>query len=100
MHIELPCPELRLLPDQPLRLRRARGLAVACKSGIVWITVAGRIEDIFLRAGERYVVDSHALTLIEAVEPAAISIHPASPSPRLHLGVSIKEAWLPKICPT
>jgi hypothetical protein len=100
MQIELPSPELRLLPDQPLRLRRGRGLVVACKSGIVWITVAGRIEDIFLSAGERYVVESNALTLIEAVEPAAISIQPISRSPRLRLGISVKESWLPKTCPT
>lgn len=99
MQIEIPCPELRLLSNQPLRLRNARGLVIACKAGIVWITVGGQIDDIFLKPGERYVIASKNLTLVEAIGVAEINIQPATQRRHLKLGIPAMPHRLPSGCP-
>jgi hypothetical protein len=67
MKIDLRSGEVCLQDNQPVRLSGASGLHVVCTAGIIWITVNGEVEDIFLTAGERYRVSSNALTLIESI---------------------------------
>ena len=67
MEIELNSAELCLKENSPLSLRSAKGLHIACTDGTLWITIAGKAEDIFLAAGEHYQLRSNALAIIESI---------------------------------
>lgn len=72
MNIEWLNSELFLSENRPLRVTGAHGIRVCCLQGTVWITTAGRAEDVFLRSGQWHEIDSGALTLIEGVGQAQI----------------------------
>lgn len=63
-----------LAEGEPLRLTRARGRVVACERGCVWITAPGQRDDIFLSAGQRWVVPVDGLVLVEAQGSAAVTL--------------------------
>lgn len=63
-----------LIEGEPLRLTRARGRVLACEHGCVWITAPGERDDIFLHAGQRWVVPVDALVLVEAQGSAAVTL--------------------------
>jgi hypothetical protein len=50
MEIDLSAGELCLRDNQPIRLRRARGLRITCTAGTVWLTVSGVPGDILLHS--------------------------------------------------
>ncbi len=81
MKIKLSASELCLAENHPLRLAEARGLDVVCLAGTLWITCSGRIEDIFLGAGECYRIPDQHERLLEAIGEARIRLRPAPPSP-------------------
>ena len=55
---------LKLKPNDFLRLRRARGVAIDVLAGRVWITEDGRAADAFLGPGRRYRVEGEGLVLV------------------------------------
>ncbi len=67
MELDLREGELCLADDSPVRLRRARGVRVACTAGQVWLTVAGEAGDILLRAGQSHVIAADGLALLEGL---------------------------------
>ena len=69
--------EIELFTNQPLRLNKAGGLGVTCISGTIWITVANEPGDIFLRTGQRYVLTSNKLALVEAIASGSVYLRPA-----------------------
>lgn len=74
MKIDLRSGEVCLQDNQPVRLSGASGLHVVCTAGIIWITVSGEAEDIFLTAGERYQLSSNELTLVESIGSGKIRL--------------------------
>jgi hypothetical protein len=56
-------------PNDFLRLRGARGVAIDVVAGRVWITEDGRAQDSFVGAGSSYRVEGDGLVLVGA-EPA------------------------------
>ena len=67
MEIELNSVELCLKENTPLCLRSGKGLQIACTDGMLWITITGKVDDIFLNAGERYQLKSNALAIVESI---------------------------------
>lgn len=55
---------LQLQPNDYLRLRGARGVAIEVVAGRVWITEDGRAADSFLGPGRRYRVVGDGLVLV------------------------------------
>jgi len=72
---------LRMKPNDFLRLRGARGIAIDVVAGRVWITEDGRALDSFVSAGSSYRVAGDGLVLVGA-EPAGearIAVLPRRP---------------------
>jgi hypothetical protein len=65
---------LHLEPRQILKLRDARGLRVACNSGMLWLTQEGIARDDFLGAGCVRVVETGGTVLIEALDTPSAAI--------------------------
>ena len=66
--------------EESLRLQGGTQLEVACLFGVVWITQAGDLRDLFLAPGESMRLALRGLVLITALEPAAVKVRqvPAS----------------------
>lgn len=62
----------RLPHHETLALRDARGARVRCASGVIWLTEEGVEDDVFLRAGEEYVLSGKGLALLRAEADASI----------------------------
>lgn len=74
MRLYLPETPIALRENAPLRLTGARGCEVLAVAGIVWITAEGQPGDHFIRAGERFVIATDGLTLVEAIGAASVSL--------------------------
>ena len=74
MKIEFGAGELCLVKNHPLRLVEARGLLITCTAGIVWITLDGEADDIFLSVGEKYTLQRDGLALVESIDQGKIRI--------------------------
>lgn len=66
-HHDLPQSNLFLGKGQLLRLENACGTRVQCRSGTLWITIDNDRRDVVLEAGESFVLDSQASTLVQAI---------------------------------
>lgn len=66
--------ELFLPAGGLLRLEDARGNRIMCTAGVLWITVAGKSDDIFLRAGECYDIPAQGLVLVEGLENSRVTV--------------------------
>jgi hypothetical protein len=66
--------ECLLRERKPLRLAAARGCRIRCMAGCAWITAPGMVEDVFLRGGEAWQIDTDGLVLVEAIGSAAVTI--------------------------
>lgn len=86
---------LLLCRDRPLAIRGGRGTQVHCSSGQVWISVAGEPCDRVLARDESFVVDSDALTLIEAFREARLVIAPRAAAPGAAGGSALRTRWRP-----
>jgi hypothetical protein len=60
-----------------LRLEEPRGVEVVCESGRLWITQEAQSRDIWLRAGESYLLESCGLALLEAERPTRLRLNRA-----------------------
>jgi hypothetical protein len=74
MNIELDNSLLSLAPDGMVALRDAPGTRVMCVSGSLWITEDRQGRDVILQAGDSFVLKRPGLTLIMALEPAALRL--------------------------
>jgi hypothetical protein len=74
MNIELNQNSICLKRNQLLKLRGGIGHAIVCDSGGVWLTQDGDQRDIFLKAGESFTLDRDGPALVQAFDPAAITI--------------------------
>jgi hypothetical protein len=81
MKIEFTSSGVLMAKDQTLSLPGAAGVRIASQSGTVWITQDGDLRDIVLSAGESVVLERATPTLVQAFEPALITIaEPARPA--------------------
>jgi hypothetical protein len=78
MDLDLFNSELCLADDAPIRLLSARGVRIRCTSGVVWLTIAGEAGDIFLAAGDSYLVRGRGLALLEAIGGGRVRFEKAS----------------------
>ena len=73
---------MELLTGTIHRLERAAGTRIVVRAGRVWLTESGCLEDVFLDAGDGYVVGGNGRVLLEACgagtdgQTAAIQIIP------------------------
>lgn len=74
MEIALTRAEISLQNNHPISLRRARDVRVVCTHGTIWITVAGKAEDIFLTTGQSHCLENNRLTLIESIGEGSIRL--------------------------
>lgn len=74
MNMRLITGAMTLQPSGLLRLDGARGVAIQCRSGRLWITEQGGGDDVFLSAGEIHRIGHGGVTLVEALEPAQVVI--------------------------
>lgn len=69
--------EWLLRTPQPLRLAGVRGRRILCTEGCAWVTAPGLAIDLFLKAGEEWLIDTDGLVLVEAIGRAAVAIRPS-----------------------
>lgn len=69
---------ISLEPERCLPLTPRQASRLVCHCGVVWVTREGDLRDFFLTAGDT--LDLHAgVTLVSALEPAAICLVPPGP---------------------
>ena len=99
---------MQLGVGQEFRLHDAAGWTVACRSGSVWITQEADTRDVFLDAGDIFILDRAGLALILARQDSTVAIRPpiernaqtetsrpgADPAPG-----SAQEVWLRAVYP-
>jgi hypothetical protein len=67
--------EMLLHPHQVLNLdETGLGMAIECKSGVLWVTHTGENQDYMLRAGRRYISNTRGRIIIEAIDEACLDI--------------------------
>lgn len=66
MRISIPLPRWVLSQGEMLRIRNARGVEIRCRSGRVWITEQGNVEDVWLAPDGTHTCTRRGLTLIGA----------------------------------
>ena len=88
MQIDLSGSEFCLHSGQPLSLSHARGCRLRCTAGILWITVPGLVEDVFLESGDEFTVPDQGRVLVEAVDRARLMVNPQS-HPAANRGYSL-----------
>ena len=93
MKIEFSSSGVLLAKDQTLNLPDAAGVRVASQSGIVWITQDGDPRDIVLTPGESVVLERSTPTIVQAFEPALITIADPAPVRRAGHGAG----WLERL---
>jgi len=74
MKLDLSGAELLLPAGSLLRLEAAFGKRITCTAGVLWVTVAGESEDVFLRAGECYDIPAQGLVLVEGLENSRFTV--------------------------
>ena len=74
MNLALNAPLFALEPGQVVTLDDARGTCIGARYGSVWVTEEGRIEDRVLGPGEVYTVQRNGRTLVQALQPAWVSL--------------------------
>lgn len=94
---EAPSIRLSLDTNQTASTREARGLALECVSGSLWITFENGREDYVLGPGERLAIDAGGRLVLQALAPSeAIFVRPvevAAPE-----RASQRRAWHPGEC--
>lgn len=74
MKFDLDRATTKLTKDSLIPLRNAAGTNVAVLWGKVWLTQEGDRKDYELRAGESFLIRAQGVTLIGALEDAAVSV--------------------------
>jgi hypothetical protein len=68
---------VRLARDGVLGIDDGRGLRLRVAAGAVWLTQQGDGRDVVLRAGESFVIDRPGRTVVQALDPAELSLNAA-----------------------
>jgi uncharacterized protein YjiS (DUF1127 family) len=84
---------LNLDPNCTLRMADARGMTVEVLDGCVWITQAGRSEDLILARGGRYRVDGDGVVLVGLDERARVDLRPGERTPTWGWLGRLARAW-------
>lgn len=67
--------DIHLAHDEALSFNGdARGLAITCNSGVLWITIEGDNRDILLHPGEKLQVAQNGKVVVEARRAAALRV--------------------------
>ena len=74
MNPNLKTPELALDSGQILRLDDVEGLRILARTGTVWVTEEGSPKDHIVGPGDTLIVAHSGLTLVQALQPAWISL--------------------------
>lgn len=72
-------PEIILRQGQPIRLNDAAGTRVRCLHGTIWITVASEPDDVFLKAGQSYLIPRNGLSLVERIGNSSVQLEKIGP---------------------
>jgi Protein of unknown function (DUF2917) len=78
MDLELNLGGICLKQKQVLKVRSGVGHAIVCDSGALWVTQYRDQRDVVLEAGQSFALDRDGLALVQALEPSAITIAPAT----------------------
>lgn len=54
------------------------GLTIECEKGVLWVTIAGDLNDHTLEAGDNFLIEQTNSVVIEAVEDAIVILRDAS----------------------
>jgi hypothetical protein len=74
MELRLKTPVVALQAGEVLTLDDVEGASIKARCGTLWITQEGDLEDVVLREGEHFVVRHPGRTLVQAFDPAWVSI--------------------------
>lgn len=66
---------LALDKGELLRLEAPHGVEVVCESGRLWITEEAHSRDVWLRAGESFLLRSCGLAILEADRPTRVRLN-------------------------
>lgn len=67
---------LLLCRDHVLQLGDAHGWRLASAGGMLWVTIDGDLNDYVLAPGETLRIESHARTMVSALQaPALLTVH-------------------------
>jgi hypothetical protein len=100
---------MQLGAGQQFRLHDAAGWTIFCRSGSVWVTQEADSRDMFLYAGDSFMLDRGGLALILARQDSALAMRPpaqgrsrqtATTQPGADLTPDgAQEAWLRAVYP-
>jgi hypothetical protein len=98
---------MRLGAGQQLRLQDAAGWAVVCLRGSLWLTQEADTRDVFLDAGDNFMLDRNGVALILARQESQLAIRPPAANrqaetarpPGLETADSARELWLQAMYP-
>ena len=74
LNLEYPTPTLALDAGQVLSLDDAAGARICPQAGSVWVTYEGNVHDFIVAAGECLVLERNGRTVLQALQPAFVSI--------------------------
>jgi Protein of unknown function (DUF2917) len=76
MQLQAKAPVLFLGHGEVLALDDAKGVRIGTRTGTVWVTQEGRLQDDIIASGDTIIVANGGRTLVQALKPAWITIHP------------------------
>ena len=65
---------IQLSTGKMLAFRGARNIGLRCTDGAVWLTVEGRPDDMVLTKGERQLIESNGLALIQGLPSGSVQL--------------------------
>lgn len=71
-----------------MKLRKAKGVAVECLAGALWITQENELADEILTPGQTLRLTSQQITLIEALSPSKLVLY--APAGNAHFPAAIR----------
>ena len=80
MQLNVQAPVLALAAGQVLTLDDAAGLRILARSGTVWVTEEGDPRDHIVRPGDTLIVARGGRTVVQAIDPAWISLADGIPA--------------------
>ena len=74
MQISLGDLVIHLSRGKMLAFRGARNIGLHCTDGTVWLTVEGKPDDLVLTKGERLLIESNGLALIQGLPSGSVQL--------------------------
>jgi hypothetical protein len=74
MKPEIASADMNLGQAQLLKLRGAKGVRLACRSGMLWVTQENVRRDDFLAAGATLIVETEGVVVVEALELSRLGV--------------------------